>query len=50
MFEIAGADEELSRRALKLASYKLPIRCKIVSREELEAILAEAEAPANKAL
>jgi len=45
MFEIAGADEEVSRRALKLASYKLPIRCKVVSREELDAILAEAEAP-----
>jgi len=44
MFEIAGADEEVSRRALKLASYKLPIRCKVVSREELEAILAEEEA------
>jgi large subunit ribosomal protein L16 len=46
MFEIAGADEEVSRRALKLASYKLPIKCKVVSREELDAILAEAEAPA----
>jgi len=44
MFEIAGVDEETSRRALKLASYKLPIRCKIVSKPELEAILAEQEA------
>jgi len=44
MFEIAGADEEVSRRALKLASYKLPIKCKAVSREELDAILAEEEA------
>jgi len=46
MFEIAGADEEVSRRALKLASYKMPIKCKVVSKEELEAILAEAEVPA----
>jgi ribosomal protein L16/L10AE len=44
MFEIAGADEEVSRRALKLASYKLPIRCKVVSREELDKILADREA------
>jgi large subunit ribosomal protein L16 len=49
MFEIAGADEETSRRALKLASYKLPIRCKVVSKEELLEILAEAEAPKAKA-
>jgi large subunit ribosomal protein L16 len=49
MFEIAGADEEVSRRALKLASYKLPIKCKIVSKEELEAILAAQEAPAAAA-
>ena len=47
MFEIAGVDEEVSRRALKLASYKLPIKCKIVSREELEKILAEAESKAT---
>jgi len=45
MFETAGVDEELSRRALKLASYKLPIKCKVVSKEELEEILAAAEAP-----
>ena len=43
MFETAGVDEELSRRALKLASYKLPIKCKVVSREELEEILAAQE-------
>jgi len=49
MFEIAGADEELSRKALKLASYKLPIRCKIVSKPELDAILAEADAAAGNA-
>ena len=47
MFEIAGADEEVSRRALKLASYKMPIRCKVVSKEELDAILAEADGDKN---
>jgi len=44
MFEISGADEELSRRALKLASYKLPIKCKIVTKAEQ---IAEAEAAAQ---
>ena len=44
MFEIAGVDDALSRRALKLASYKMPIRCKVVSREELDEILAAEEA------
>jgi len=44
MFEISGADEEISRRALKLASYKLPIKCKIVTKAEQ---LAEAEAAAK---
>jgi len=48
MFEISGADEELSRRALKLASYKLPIKCKIVTKAEQKAE-AEALEAANKA-
>jgi len=43
MYEVAGVDEEVARRALKLASYKLPIKCKVVSKEELDASLAEAE-------
>jgi len=50
MFEIAGAEEALSRRALKLASYKLPIKCKIISKAEQKAAqAAEAEAEAAKA-
>ena len=36
MFEIAGVSEETAREALRLASYKLPIKSKIVKREELE--------------
>jgi len=43
LFEVAGVDEEVARRALKLASYKMPIKCKVVSKVELDAILAEAE-------
>ena len=36
MFEIGGVSEELSREALRLATYKLPIKCKVVSKAELE--------------
>lgn len=36
MFEIAGVGEETAREALRLAAHKLPIRCKIVSRADLE--------------
>ena len=36
MFEIAGVSEETAREALRLASYKLPIKSKSVKREELE--------------
>ncbi|MBC8531603.1 50S ribosomal protein L16 [Gehongia tenuis] len=34
MFEIAGVSEEIAREALRLASHKLPIKCKIVAREQ----------------
>ena len=36
MFEISGAREEIAKEALRLAVHKLPIKCKIVSREALE--------------
>ena len=36
MFEIAGVAEEDAREALRLAMHKLPLKCKIVSKEELE--------------
>ncbi len=36
MFEIAGVSEEVAREALRLASHKLPIKCKIASRADLE--------------
>ena len=34
MFEIAGVSEEIAREALRLATHKLPCKCKIVSRED----------------
>jgi len=35
MFEIAGVSEEIAREALRLASHKLPIKTKIVKRDEM---------------
>ncbi|MCF7820749.1 MAG: 50S ribosomal protein L16 [Candidatus Pacebacteria bacterium] len=32
MFEIAGIDEATSKKALELAAYKLPVKCKFVSK------------------
>ncbi|MBO4847907.1 MAG: 50S ribosomal protein L16 [Clostridia bacterium] len=36
MFEIAGTDEATSREALRLAIHKLPLKCKIVKKVEVE--------------
>ena len=36
MFEIAGVSEDAAREALRLASHKLPVRTKVVKREEAE--------------
>ena len=35
LFEIGGIDESVAREAIRLASHKLPIKCKFVSKEEL---------------
>ena len=35
-FEVAGVPEEKAREALRLATHKLPIKCKIVSKADLE--------------
>ncbi|MCR4961277.1 MAG: 50S ribosomal protein L16 [Lachnospiraceae bacterium] len=43
MFEIAGVPEEVAREALRLASHKLPIKCKIVSKADLEGGVANEE-------
>ena len=34
MFEMAGVPEESAREALRLAAYKLPIKCKVVKKGE----------------
>jgi len=37
MFEIGGVDETIAREALRLASHKLPLKCKIMKKETQEA-------------
>ena len=34
MFEIGGVSEAVSKEALRLAMHKLPVKCKIIAREE----------------
>ena len=36
MFEIGGVSEEVAREALRLAMHKLPCKCKIASKADLE--------------
>ena len=35
MFEVAGVPEEVAREALRLAAMKLPVKTKIIEREEV---------------
>ena len=37
MFELAGVPDSLAREAMRLAGHKLPVRTKVVTREEAEA-------------
>ena len=36
MFEISGVAEDVAREALRLATHKLPCKCKIVSKADVE--------------
>ena len=36
LFEISGGPEDVAREALRLATHKLPCKCKVVSRADLE--------------
>ena len=36
MFELGGVPEEVAKEALRLAMHKLPVKCKIVSKADLE--------------
>ena len=36
MFEIGGVPDEVAKEALRLASYKLPVKCKVIKKETAE--------------
>ena len=36
MFEVAGVPEDVAKEALRLATHKLPVKCKVVSKADLE--------------
>ena len=36
LFEISGVQEDVAREALRLATHKLPCKCKVVSKADLE--------------
>jgi large subunit ribosomal protein L16 len=44
MFEISGVTEDVAREALRLAMHKLPVRCKIASKADLDAELDAVDA------
>ena len=43
MFEIAGVSEEVAREALRLAMHKLPCKCKVAAKADLEGGVANEE-------
>ena len=43
LFEVAGVDRELATRAMELAASKLPVKCKVISKEETVVINDESE-------
>ena len=38
MFEMDGVAEEVAKEAMRLASHKLPVKCKFVTREQTEEV------------
>ncbi len=48
LFEMSGVSEELAREAMRLASYKLPISVRFVTRHESAAQLAALAEPLEK--
>ena len=47
LFEMAGVDEEVAKEAMRLASHKLPIGTKFVTRETVVAVSSENKAGAS---
>ena len=46
LFEMAGVPEDVAKEALRLASHKLPVRCKFARKDEL--VSADANVVENK--
>ncbi len=47
LYEIAGVPEEAAKEALRLAAHKLPCKCKIVSKADLEPVVEGGAANEN---
>ena len=43
MFEMSGVSEDVAREAMRLASHKLPVKCKFVKKEVVAAAAETAE-------
>ena len=43
LFEVAGVSEEIAREALRLASHKLPLKTKVLKREDKKEVGGEAQ-------
>lgn len=43
MFELGGVREDIASEALRRAAQKMPIKCKIVSRDDVEEVSSEGE-------
>lgn len=48
LFELAGVPEDVAREALRLAAHKLPVRTKIITREQVAAAPVETGGEANE--
>jgi len=48
MFELNGVAEPVAREALRLAMHKLPVKCRILSRQELDKEIDDAMAKNDK--
>ena len=48
LFEIAGVPDDAAKEALRLATHKLPCKCRIVSKEDLAAEVAAKEGGESK--
>jgi len=43
LFEVAGVDKDLATRAMELAASKLPVKCKVIAKEQKQSTIALVE-------